>query len=73
MDMATTKQTFGTTQEVREYLVSLGFAPFKKGLVKGEFSIPGKKASFGMGLISKTGQSSMGAAAQWAFNVTVEE
>jgi hypothetical protein len=66
------KQTFGTAQEVRDYLVQFGFAPFRKGLTQGEFSANGRKARFSMCLLSKTGQSSMGAAASWGYVVTVE-
>lgn len=66
-------QTFGTAQEVRQYLVDQGFSPFKKGLTRGEFKIPGKRARFSMCLLSKTGQSSIGAGATWGFVVTVEE
>lgn len=68
--MATTKQTFGAAQEAREYLVSLGFAPFRKGLTKGEFTANGRRAQLGMCIPGRTGQSSTGAG--WAYVVTVE-
>ena len=68
--MTTTKQTFGTAQEVRDYLAQFGFASFKKGLVRGEFVQGGVKARFGLGVIGKTGQSSTGAG--WGYVVTVE-
>ena len=64
------KQTFATAQEVRDYLAQFGFAPFKKGLVRGEFTHNGIKARFGLGVIGKTGQSSTGAG--WGYIVTVE-
>lgn len=66
------KQTFGTAQEARDFLVGFGFAPFRKGLTSGSFAVTGKKARLSFGLVSKTGQSSMGAAASWVYVVTVE-
>lgn len=68
--MAKTKQTFGTAQAAREHLVQLGFAPFKKGLVRGEFTATGRKAQLSIGVLGKVGQSSTGAG--WGYIVTVE-
>ena len=68
--MITTKQTFGTAQEVRNFLAQFGFAPFKKGLTRGEFKANGKVARFSLQIAGKTGQSSTGAG--WAYFVVVE-
>ena len=68
----TTKQTFGTAQAAREHLVQFGFEPFRKGLVRGEFFAKnGNRATLGMGIIGKTGQSSTGAG--WGYVVTIEQ
>ena len=61
---------FGTAKEAREYLVSLGFAPFRKGLTKGQFEANGRRASLSMCIPGRTGQSSVGAG--WAYVVTVK-
>lgn len=66
----TTKQTFGTAKEAREYLVGLGFQPFKKGAVRAELNANGRTARLSLGIIGKTGQSSTGAG--WGYIVTVE-
>ncbi len=68
--MTATKQTFGTAQEVRAYLAQFGFAPFRKGLTRGEFKANGKVARFSLGLVGKTGQSP--GHASWAYIVTIE-
>ena len=50
-----TKKTFATAQAAREYLVGLGFAPFKKGLTKAALVAPnGKKAWLGYGIKGRT-------------------
>lgn len=67
-----TKQTFGTAQAARDHLVGLGFPAFRKGLTKFEMVANGQRARMSLGLTSKTGQSSMGAGASWAYVVTVE-
>ena len=64
-------KTFGTAKEAREHLVHLGFAPFKKGLVRGEFNANGLTARLSMAILGNTGQSSTGAG--WGYVVTVEE
>lgn len=69
--MAKQQQTFGTAKEAREYLAGFGFAPFRKGLTKGEFSANGKTATLGMCLVGRTGQSA--GYAGWAYVVTVKE
>lgn len=69
--MITTK-IFGTAQAAREYLVELGFPAFRKGLVKFEMVANDKRARMSLGLTSKTGQSSTGAAASWGYIVVVE-
>ncbi len=66
--MNTTK-TFGAAKEAREYLVSLGFAPFRKGLVRGEFKTNSQTACLSMGILGKVGQSACGAG--WGYVVTV--
>jgi hypothetical protein len=66
-------EIFTTAAEARAYLVSEGFEAFRKGLTKGRFvSKTGRVAHFGMGLISKTYQSSIGGAAQWGYTVRLE-
>ncbi len=67
------KQTFGSTQAVRQYLVDNGFPSIKRGATTGQFVANGKRARFDMCLLSKTGQSSMGSAASWGFVVVIEE
>jgi hypothetical protein len=64
------RKTFSTTKEVREFLVKEGFPEIKKGAVKGEFIANGKKATFSLQIIGKTGQSSTGAG--WGFVVNIQ-
>lgn len=67
------KQNFGTAQAAREYLVGLGFPAFRKGMVNGTIiAADGRKARLSMGLLSKTGQCSMGASASWGYIVAIE-
>jgi hypothetical protein len=73
MESAMTKQTFTTAAAAREYLVSLGFESFRKGLTKGRFvSKTGRVAHYGMCLLSKTYQHSIGEGAQWGYSVQIE-
>ncbi len=66
-------KTFTTANDAREYLISEGFEAFRKGLTKGRFvSKTGRVAHYGMGLLSKTYQSSIGAGAQWGYTVRIE-
>jgi len=68
-----TNQTFTTAAAAREFLVSEGFEAFRKGLTKGCFvSKTGRIAHFGMCLLSKTYQHSIGEGAQWGYSVRVE-
>ena len=66
------KQSFYTAAAAREYLVGLGFAPFRKGQLTGTFTANGRTAQMGYGLLTRTGQSSRGAGAIWGFTVTVK-
>lgn len=68
-----TKQTFNTAQEVRDFFAGFGFDPFRKGLTQGSFKNGRYNARFSYRLLSKTGQSSRGAAAHWGYVAVVEE
>lgn len=71
--MTNQTQMFPNAADARTYLVSEGFEPFRKGLVKARLvSNTGRVANLGMGLISKTYQHSIGGAAQWGFTVKIE-
>jgi hypothetical protein len=66
-------ETFTTAAAAREFLVSEGFEAFRKGLTKGRFvSNTGRVAQYGMCLLSKTYQHSIGAGAQWGYTVQIE-
>lgn len=66
--------TFPNAQAAREHLVELGFPEFRKGMTSGSITAPdGRTARIGMGLLSKTGQSSMGSAAQWGYTVRISD
>lgn len=65
-------KTFGSAQETRDFLAANGFPTFRKGVTRGSVSANGKTASFGMCLLSKTGQSSMGSGAAWGWSVRME-
>lgn len=68
-----TSQTFTTAAEARQHLVAEGFESFRKGLTKGRFvSKTGRIAHYGMCLLSKTYQHSIGEGAQWGYSVKIE-
>jgi hypothetical protein len=68
-----TIQTFPTAQATRDFLAANGFPTFRKGVTRGSVSANGKVASFGMCLLSATGQSSKGASAAWGWSVRIEK
>lgn len=73
MTKETTKK-FYTAQAAREYLVGLGFEPFRKGLTCANLvSSAGRKARLGFCLFSRTAQHSLGTGAVWGYTVTMEE
>jgi hypothetical protein len=66
-------KTFATAAEARAYLVSEGFEEIRKGCTRAQLvSKTGRIASYGMCLLSKTYQHSIGEGAQWGYSVRIE-